>query len=144
MSVPHVFRLQHDAGDSAGYFAALVAFSDDAQPQVSQRAGGAYRARSGACETVTVGSASDLVHVVSVGEVLAVSGLIERLHQSFSRHRIVVSTTTASGQKLARDKFGEKNVFYFPLDFGFAIRPFLRALRPRLVMLPKPNSGRDS
>ncbi|HLH10212.1 MAG TPA: 3-deoxy-D-manno-octulosonic acid transferase [Terriglobales bacterium] len=75
------------------------------------------------------------VHAVSVGEVLAVSGLIDRLHHSFSRHRVVISTTTASGQKLARDRFGEKNVFYFPLDFGFAIRPFLRVLRPRLVIV---------
>jgi 3-deoxy-D-manno-octulosonic-acid transferase len=75
------------------------------------------------------------VHAVSVGEVLAVSGLVERLHQSFSRHRIVISTTTATGQKLARDRFGEKNVFYFPMDLGFAIRPYLRVLRPRLVIV---------
>ncbi len=75
------------------------------------------------------------VHAVSVGEVLAVSGLIDRLHESFSRHRIVISTTTATGQHLARQRFGEKNVFYFPLDLGFAIRPYLRALRPRLVIV---------
>ena len=75
------------------------------------------------------------VHAVSVGEVLAVSGLIERLRESFSRHRIVISTTTATGQKLARDRFGEKNVFYFPMDLGFAIRPYLRVLRPRLVIV---------
>ena len=75
------------------------------------------------------------VHAVSVGEVLAVSGLIERLHESFSRHRIVISTTTATGQHLARQRFGEKNVFYFPLDLGFAIRPYLRMLRPRLVIV---------
>jgi len=75
------------------------------------------------------------VHAVSVGEVLAISGLIERLRESFSRHRIVISTTTASGQKLARDRFGEKNVFYFPMDLGFAIRPYLRVLRPRLVIV---------
>ena len=75
------------------------------------------------------------VHAVSVGEVLAVSGLIERLRESFSRHRIVISTTTATGQKLARDRFGEKNVFYFPMDLGFTIRPYLRVLRPRLVIV---------
>ncbi len=75
------------------------------------------------------------VHAVSVGEVQAISGLIERLRESFSRHRIVISTTTASGQKLARDRFGEKNVFYFPMDLGFAIRPYLRVLRPRLVIV---------
>src|SRR5215467_8737997 len=60
------------------------------------------------------------VHAVSVGEVLAVAGLVEKLRLQFPGDRIVVSTTTDTGQKLARQKFGEQNVFYFPLDFAFA------------------------
>jgi 3-deoxy-D-manno-octulosonic-acid transferase len=75
------------------------------------------------------------VHAVSVGEVLAVSGLVERMRQSFPQHRVLMSTTTDTGQELARKRFGEENVFYFPLDFAFAIRPYLRALRPELVVL---------
>jgi 3-deoxy-D-manno-octulosonic-acid transferase len=75
------------------------------------------------------------VHAVSVGEVLAVSGLIEGLRQRFPQYRIVVSTTTDSGQKLAQKRFGEENVFYFPLDFAFAIRPYLKVLRPELVVI---------
>ena len=47
----------------------------------------------------------------------------------------MVSTTTDTGQKLARKRFGEDNVFYFPLDFAFAIRPYFRALRPELIVL---------
>src|ERR1041384_6368083 len=64
------------------------------------------------------------VHAVSVGEVLAVNGLIEKLRLKFPGIRIVVSTTTDTGQKLAREKFGEPDVFCFPLDFAFAIRPY--------------------
>jgi len=75
------------------------------------------------------------VHAVSVGEVLAVSGLIAELRARFPGHRVVVSTTTATGQKLARDRFGAENAFYFPLDFGFAVRPYLRALHPELVIV---------
>jgi 3-deoxy-D-manno-octulosonic-acid transferase len=75
------------------------------------------------------------VHAVSVGEVLAVAGLVAALREKFPRHRVVISTTTASGQKLARARFGEQNVFYFPLDFAFCIRPYLRALRPALVVV---------
>jgi 3-deoxy-D-manno-octulosonic-acid transferase len=75
------------------------------------------------------------VHAVSVGEVLAVSGLVEQMRRNFSGHRVLVSTTTDTGQELARKRFGEENVFYFPMDFGFAIRPYLRALRPELVVL---------
>src|ERR1700728_1613726 len=75
------------------------------------------------------------VHAVSVGEVLAVSGLVEQMRRSFSSHRIVLTTTTDTGQELARNRFGAENVFYFPLDFAFAIRPYLQALKPELVIL---------
>ena len=75
------------------------------------------------------------VHAVSVGEVLAVAGLVALLRQRFPGRRVVVSTTTATGQALARARFGERNVFYFPLDFAFCLRPYLRALRPELVIM---------
>ncbi len=75
------------------------------------------------------------IHAVSVGEVLAVSRLVTELTQSLPHYRVVVSTTTDTGQKLARTRFGEANVFYFPLDFKFAIVPYLDYLHPRLVIL---------
>ena len=75
------------------------------------------------------------VHAVSVGEVLAVSGLVEQMRQNFPQHRVLVSTTTDTGQELARKRFGEENVFYFPMDFAFAIRPYLQALQPELIVL---------
>jgi 3-deoxy-D-manno-octulosonic-acid transferase len=75
------------------------------------------------------------VHAVSVGEVLAIAGLVEELLRRFPGHRILISTTTDSGQALARQRFGGTSVFYFPLDFAFAIRRYLRALRPRLVVV---------
>ena len=80
-------------------------------------------------------SKSIWVHAVSVGEVLAVSPLIEQLQAIFPHRRVVVSTTTDTGQILARNRFGEENVFYFPIDFTFAIRPYLQALRPELIVL---------
>jgi len=75
------------------------------------------------------------VHAVSVGEVLAVSGLVAELKNRFPKHCIVISTTTDTGQQLARNRFGRENVFYFPLDFAFAIRPYLRILRPELIVI---------
>src|SRR4051794_26460938 len=77
------------------------------------------------------------IHAVSVGEVIAVSGIIKSLQARLGEKgwRIAISTTTATGQKLAQEKFGEANVFYFPVDFAFALRPYFRVLRPRLVIL---------
>ncbi len=75
------------------------------------------------------------VHAVSVGEVLAVGGLVEELQRRLPKHRIFVSTTTDTGQRLAQKRFGEGYAFYFPMDFAFAIRPYLGALRPQLVVI---------
>lgn len=75
------------------------------------------------------------VHAVSLGEVLAVSGLVQAMRRGFPQHRVLVSTTTDTGQAVARERFGEENVFYFPMDFAFAIRSFLGALRPELIVL---------
>jgi len=75
------------------------------------------------------------VHAVSVGEVIASSAVIASLRQKFPGHRVFISTTTSSGQKLAAQRFGAENVFYFPLDFAFAVRPYLDALRPELIVI---------
>jgi len=75
------------------------------------------------------------VHAVSVGEVLAVAGLVDELRLRSPEYRIFVSTTTDTGQALARKRFGEESVFYFPMDFAFAIRPYLKELRPRMVVI---------
>src|ERR1700675_3445604 len=75
------------------------------------------------------------VHAVSVGEVVASSAVVSALQEKFPSHRILVSTTTSTGQKLAAQRFGAENVFYFPLDFAFAIRPYLDALQPELVVI---------
>jgi 3-deoxy-D-manno-octulosonic-acid transferase len=60
---------------------------------------------------------------------------VEELQRRFPRHRIFISTTTDTGQALARKRFGEASVFYFPMDFGFAIRAYMKALRPRMVVI---------
>jgi 3-deoxy-D-manno-octulosonic-acid transferase len=75
------------------------------------------------------------LHAVSVGEVLAASSLIAQLSARADGYRVVISTTTRTGQKIARDRFGADHVFYFPLDFAFAVRAYLRALQPRLLVL---------
>jgi len=81
------------------------------------------------------GKRSIWVHAVSVGEVLAVSTLVLRLRAEYPEHRILVSTTTDTGHKLAAGRFGAENVFYFPFDFKFCITRYFRALHPELIVI---------
>jgi 3-deoxy-D-manno-octulosonic-acid transferase len=74
------------------------------------------------------------LHAVSVGEVLASGRLIDELGAK-SGCTVMISTTTRTGQRLARGQFGAERVFYFPLDFAFAVRAYLRALRPSMFVL---------
>jgi 3-deoxy-D-manno-octulosonic-acid transferase len=46
-----------------------------------------------------------------------------------------VSTTTEAGNRLARERLPGCAVFYFPLDFAFAVRRYLRLLTPEMVIL---------
>ena len=75
------------------------------------------------------------LHAVSVGEVLAVSRLMGELDRKFPDFELLVSTTTRTGQALARERFGENRVFYCPLDLPWSVRAYLTALRPRMLIL---------
>lgn len=75
------------------------------------------------------------LHAVSVGEVLAVSRLVSEMDWAFPGYRLLVSTTTYTGQLLAKDRFGASRVFYCPLDLPWAVYAYLQALRPRMLIL---------
>ena len=76
------------------------------------------------------------IHSVSVGEFSAVRPLIEKLHEQHPEIPLMVSTTTLTGQTLAKERVGRfARVFYFPLDLPFATRSWLETLRPALVVI---------
>jgi 3-deoxy-D-manno-octulosonic-acid transferase len=74
-------------------------------------------------------------HAVSVGEVMAAARLIAELKEKLPGWVIAVSTTTETGQRLARERVQGSPVFYMPLDFRFAVRLYLGVLRPEMVVL---------
>jgi 3-deoxy-D-manno-octulosonic-acid transferase len=81
------------------------------------------------------------VHAVSVGETMAATRLVAELEAALGDGSIVVvSTTTATGQALARERFGVDRVFYYPLDLRWAVRAYLEALRPRMLVLMESES----
>ena len=75
------------------------------------------------------------LHAVSVGEVLAVSRLVGELDRRFPNFMLLISTTTRTGQDLAQQRFGAERVFYCPLDLPWAVRAYLDALQPRMLIL---------
>ncbi|HXH06829.1 MAG TPA: glycosyltransferase N-terminal domain-containing protein, partial [Vicinamibacterales bacterium] len=82
------------------------------------------------------GDASIWIHAVSVGEALAARALLEELRARYPALRIFVSTTTRTGQEVARRQLPHVDgVFYFPFDFAPVVRRVLRVVRPRLLVL---------
>lgn len=73
------------------------------------------------------------VHAVSVGEFHAARLLIARLQRlGFS---VLLSTTTATGQQLARQQYPDLPVFYFPFDLPWALVKAFNRLQPSIVII---------
>jgi 3-deoxy-D-manno-octulosonic-acid transferase len=82
------------------------------------------------------GDESIWVHAVSVGEVLSARPLISELRASYPKLRVFLSTTTLTGQQLARRSVSDVDaVFYFPFDWAITARRTLDVVRPRLFVM---------
>ena len=76
------------------------------------------------------------MHAVSVGEVLAALPLAKRLKDEFPQTRILISTTTETGQALAKKRFDfAEGVFYFPFDWAWVVRRVMRAVKPACIIV---------
>ncbi len=82
------------------------------------------------------GEESIWIHAVSVGEALTVRSLVADLKRRYPNLRIFLSTTTMTGQQVARRNIQDVDeVFYFPFDLAFAVRRTLRLVKPRLFVM---------
>ena len=76
------------------------------------------------------------LHAVSVGEVLAGVTLARRMKEEFPQRPLVISTTTMTGQALAKERMPFADaVIYFPLDWQFCVRRALAAVKPALIIV---------
>jgi 3-deoxy-D-manno-octulosonic-acid transferase len=76
------------------------------------------------------------VHAVSVGEFLAAKPLVDQLKRELPDYRVVVSTTTLTGQRLAQSESNTiEGAFYFPFDWRFTVRRSLDWVRPSIVIV---------
>jgi 3-deoxy-D-manno-octulosonic-acid transferase len=76
------------------------------------------------------------IHAVSVGEVLSGVALAKRLKETYSQRPLVISTTTETGQALAKERMPFADaVIYFPFDWAFSVRRVLLAVKPGIVIV---------
>jgi 3-deoxy-D-manno-octulosonic-acid transferase len=76
------------------------------------------------------------LHAVSVGEVLAAVPFARCLKQRFPSRRLVISTTTATGQSLARERMNFSDaVFYFPFDWKGPVQRVFQAVQPEVIVI---------
>jgi 3-deoxy-D-manno-octulosonic-acid transferase len=75
------------------------------------------------------------IHAVSVGEVVAAAPLIHALRERRPNLRIILSTVTPTGAKVADELFrGEVTRIIFPVDLAFAMRRAVRGIAPHGVI----------
>ena len=90
------------------------------------------------------------LHAVSVGEILGTVELLRAVRAGLPRAPLFVSTSTLAGYATAQVKLAglAAGVFYAPLDYAFAVRRVLRALRPSVVVVAEteiwPNLFREA
>src|ERR1700757_4152163 len=78
------------------------------------------------------GEESIWIHAVSVGEVLTAGALLPELRERYPRYRLFLSTTTMTGQQIARNSLQlVDEVFYFPFDLRFIVNRTLRLVKPK-------------
>ena len=82
------------------------------------------------------GEPSIWLHAVSVGEVLTARALLPQLRERYPRYRLFLSTTTMTGQQIARNSLNYVDeVFYFPFDLGFIVNRTLRLVKPKMFIM---------
>tara|TARA_R110002072_G_scaffold302615_1_gene486803 strand:- start:72562 stop:73911 length:1350 start_codon:yes stop_codon:yes gene_type:complete len=74
-------------------------------------------------------------HAVSVGEVLLLQSILPELRSRSPKAEIVLTTTTTTGHDVARHKFPDVTIGYFPLDFSWAVRRALSRIQPTQIVL---------
>ena len=82
------------------------------------------------------GDESIWIHAVSVGEALTARALLADLRERYPGLKIFLSTTTLTGQQIARSRMPDVDaVFFFPFDLPPFVNRTLRLVKPRLFIM---------
>ena len=97
---------------------------------------GTLRARLG-LSLPSVPSGRDVVwvHAASVGEVRAIAGLVTAIKLSRPQLWVVMTCMTVTGREVAATVAAVDQVAALPFDLRFALRRFVKRLKPRLILI---------
>jgi len=113
-----ILKLIRRGGEKRGYLERFAMFADEKRKTLEAFKGAVW------------------VHSVSVGETVIALGMIETWLERDPDARFVISSTTTTGQALARSrKPVNTEVVFCPLDFIFFVRKTLRLLQPSLLVI---------
>ena len=74
------------------------------------------------------------IQVVSVGEANLIGNLIKRLKES-QDSPIVISTTTLTGNRIARKRYSHlAKIIFFPFDLSFILERVIRVIKPKVFI----------
>lgn len=76
------------------------------------------------------------IHAVSVGETLAVAGLVKELQRRYPDRNIFLSSVTATGREAGTKRLpGIAGQFYLPFDWAWTVRRVLEQIRPSVLLI---------
>lgn len=91
--------------------------------------------RFGAAPRRSDGPPAVWIHAVSLGEVNAAARLVKLFEQQLPTWDVRISTTTDTGYDRAVTLYGAHRVFWYPLDFSWAVRRALGRINPNMIVL---------
>ena len=114
-------------------FSPLIIIALIIQPKF--RAG--FFQKMGMYQSLSNGKSTVVFHAVSVGEINAVKAVIKQYSILHPDENIVITTTTRTGQMLAKTVFADiaERFTYFPFDFCFSVISFLNAFNPEKIII---------
>ncbi|MDN3608501.1 lipid IV(A) 3-deoxy-D-manno-octulosonic acid transferase [Vibrio ostreicida] len=101
------------------------------KPSVGQR----WKEHFGLSDPLDSPSTPLWIHAVSVGETIAATPLIRKLKKQHPTLTILLTTTTPTGAEQAKSLGDLVEHRYMPIDFGFAVRQFLKRVRPSQLLI---------
>ncbi len=76
------------------------------------------------------------IHAVSVGETIAIKGMVEELRKTYPGKQLVISCVTSTGYKVAQGLIKPGDFLtYLPLDLSFIVKKVMHKINPCLFVI---------